>query len=183
MKKYKVAIFSAAVFLFCLFMPLVSVLAAVDSSSGGYLSQYQNVNPQPTSVSWISTLGYLLSLIIIFVFVIALAYYVSHYLGGHFGKQFKKDGNGSLLINLPLGPNKFICVVEVAEHVMVLGVTDHNITLLHEITDIKEIEKLHLSVSDEPEQKKLLNIFGQQFRSLDKLSKRFPDFFKNKYHK
>ncbi|TCS80956.1 FliO/MopB family protein [Pectinatus cerevisiiphilus] len=183
MKKYKFVIFSAAVFLFCWFVPVISVLAAGDSSSGGYLSQYQNVDPHPTSASWISTFGYLLSLVVIFVFVVGLAYYVSHYLGGRFGKQFKENSGGALLLNLSLGPNKSICVVEIAGHIMILGVTDHNITLLQEITDMQEIEKLHLSNSTEPVETNVLDLFGQQFNSLDKISKRIPEFFKNKYHK
>lgn len=184
MKKHKFAIISAAVFLFCCFIPFVSVLAAGDSSSGGYLSQYQNVDPHPTSASWISTFGYLLSLIVIFVFVIGLAYYVSHYLGGHFGRQFKgDDSSGALLKNLPLGPNKSICVVEIAGHIMILGVTDHNITLLQEITDMKEIEKLHLEAPEPLTKDKVLSFFGQQMTSLDKISKRIPDFLKNKYRK
>lgn len=183
MKKYRIFVFSAAVFLFCWLIPVVFVLAAGDSSSGGYLSQYQNADPHPTSASWISTFGYLLSLVVIFAFVVALAYYVSHYLGDRFGKQFKNNGNGALLMNLPLGPNKSICVVEIAGHIMILGVTDHNITLLQEIKDMQEIEKLHLSFPDEPLEKNPLGIFGQQLNSLDKISKRLPEFFKNKYHK
>ena len=183
MKKYKFIIFSAAVFFFCWFIPVISVLAAGDSSSGGYLSQYQNVDPHPTGTSWLSTIAYLLSLIVIFVFVIALAYYVSHYLGGHFGRELRQNGSGTLLTQLPLGPNRSVCVVEIAGHIMVLGVTDHNITLLREITDIKEIEKLHLSDAAETNDKNMTGMFGRQFNSLDKISKRIPDLFKNKYHK
>ncbi|WP_196602739.1 FliO/MopB family protein [Pectinatus frisingensis] len=183
MNKYKCVAFSAAISFFFLFVPMVSIFAAGDSSSGGYLSQYQNVDPHPTSVSWISTFAYLLSLIVIFAFVIGLAYYVSHYLGGHFGKNLKQSSKGVLLAHFPLGANRAVCVLEIAGHIMILGVTDHNITLLKEITDIKEIEKLHLSDSVEMNEKNPLDIFDSQISSLDGISKKIAGIFKNKYRK
>ncbi|WP_196594661.1 flagellar biosynthetic protein FliO [Pectinatus sottacetonis] len=183
MKKYKSIALSAAIFLFCWFVPVYTVLAAGDSSSGGYLSQYQNTNPHPTSVSWISTLGYLLSLIAIFAFVVGLAYYVSHYLGGHFAKSTTQSDNISLLSHFSLGPNRSICIVDIAGHILILGVTDHNISLLKEITDDEEITKLRLATENKIHQKDILGVFGQQFNSLEKISKRIPGLFKNKYHK
>lgn len=183
MKNNKYVFFSAAVFIVFCFMPVVTVLAAGDSSSGGYLSQYQNTpNPHPTGTSWLATFGYLLTLLVIFLFVVGLAYYVSHYLGGRFAKTSLKSENATLLSHFSLGPNRAVCIVEISSHVLILGVTDNNISLLKEITDVEEIENLRKNSSKILETD-ILGVFGQQFNSLDKISKRLPGLFKNKYHK
>ncbi len=153
------------------------------TASSGYLSQYKDTNPQPTSVSFLSTIGYLLSLIVIFAFVVGLAYYVSHYLGGHFGKGWKKDSMGNVLSMLPLAPNKYICVVEIAGHIMILGITDHNITLLREINDIEEIKKLRLLGDESLEEKDFSNILNQQMSSWESFSRRVTKIFKDRYRK
>ena len=44
-------------------------LAAEEAAKGGYLAGYENSDPRPTSISWWSTIAYLVSLFAIFVFV------------------------------------------------------------------------------------------------------------------
>lgn len=148
-----------------------SVLAAAEG--GGYLSGYSTPEPRPTGVSWWSTLAYLLSLLAVFAFVVVLAYFASRFLAGHFAKATGATG-GHLLAHLPLGPNRSVCVVELAERVFVLGVTEHSITLLREITDAEEIERLHrssLAVSGGTD------IFSSQMGTLEQLAKRIPSLF------
>ncbi len=167
------------------FLPAALAMASGDTAgSGGYLSQYQSTNPHPTSVSFFSTLAYLLSLVVIFAFVAGLAYYVSHYLGDRFGKGIKKDGSGGILSYLPLGPNRSVCVIELAGHIMIIGVTDHNISLLREVTDMEEIKRLKLLSAQSATENDFAKIFGKQFNSIDNLSQRLSTIFKrDKYHK
>ena len=57
-----------------------------------------------------------------------------------------------------------------------LGVTEHSITLLREITDAEEIERLHrssLAVSGG------MDIFSSQMGSLEQLAKRIPSLFRD----
>ena len=145
------------------------------AAEGGYLSGYAEPDPRPTGVSWWSTLAYLLSLLAVFVFVLLLAYGAARLLSSHFAKATGATG-GHLLSHLPLGPNRSVCVVELAERVFVLGVTEHSITLLTEITDSEEIERLHrnsLAVSGD------MDMFSSQMGTLEQLAKRIPTLFRD----
>ena len=147
------AFLGLAVLLFAL--PDALTLAA----EGGYLSGYTEPDPRPTGVSWWSTLAYL----------------ASRLLAGHFAKATGASG-GHLLAHLPLGPNRSVCIVELAERVFVLGVTEHSITLLREITDPEEIERLHRS-SLAPSGG--VDIFSSQMGTLEQLAKRIPSLFRD----
>lgn len=145
------------------------------AAEGGYLSGYTEPDPRPTGVSWWSTLAYLLSLLGVFAFVLLLAYGAARFLGAHFAKATGATG-GHVLSILPLGPNRSVCVVELAERVFVLGVTEHSISLLKEITDPEEIERLHrnsLAVSGG------MDIFSSQMGTLEQLAKRIPSLFRD----
>lgn len=150
--------------------------AAADGS--GYLSSYKEADPHPSQSSWWSTLAYLISLLAVFVFVLAMAYFVSRFLGGRFAR-FDTRTEGKLLENLPLGPGKSVCAVEIAGKVLLLGVAEHGVTLLQEITDEKEIEKLRLQSREAVPVLGLDKVFSQQLSSLDKISRRLPALFKD----
>ena len=88
---------------------LPSVGLAADG--GGYLAGYENQDPMPNGtpgVSWWSTIAYVASLVVVFLFVAGLAYYVSKILGGRFGRAV--SGGGRVLENLPLGPGRSACI-------------------------------------------------------------------------
>lgn len=108
--------------------------------SGGYLAGYETVDPRPTAVSWWSTLAYLFSLLLVFAIVVILAYFATRFVGGHFSVG-TGDG-GRILEQLPLSPKHSVCVVDLAGRVLVVGVAEHNVTLLTEINDKDEIERL-----------------------------------------
>ena len=145
------------------------------AAEGGYLAGYTEPDPRPTGVSWWSTLAYLLSLLAVFALVVVLAYAASRFLAGHFAKATGATG-GHLLSHFPLGPNRSVCIVELAERVFVLGVTEHSITLLREITDPEEIERLHRS-SLAPSGG--VDIFSSQMGTLEQLAKRIPSLFRD----
>ena len=141
---------------------------------GGYLSGYEEVEPQPTAISWWSTFAYLISLVAVFAVVVVMAYFAARFIGGRFNSARMAAGGGKILENLQLGPNRSVCIVEMAGRVFLLGVTDGGITLLGEITDNDMIEHLHeqsLAAND---------IFYNDFGSISDLVKKIPPLFKKK---
>ena len=143
------------------------------AEGGGYLSGYENTDPKPTDISWWSTAAYLVSLFAIFAFVVGMAYFAARFLGGHFAQQ-KTGTGGRILAHLPLGPNRSVCVVEMAGKVFLLGVTEHSITLLSEITDPDMIDRLHRDSDKNPLSG---DMFAKQFGTLGDFVDKIPPMF------
>lgn len=157
-----------ALVLFC----LIYLGGSTAEAAGGYLEGYEEVDPRPTAVSWWSTLAYLVSLFAVFAVVLVMAYFAARLIGGKFNAARMSASGGRVLENLPLGPNRSVCTVEMGGRVFLLGVTDHNINLLGEITDKDLIEHLHtqsLNTGD---------LFSQEFGTLSDLVKKIPLFKK-----
>ncbi len=157
-----------------LFVMADPALAADEAAKGGYLAGYENSDPRPTSISWWSTIAYLVSLFAIFVFVVGLAYFAARFLGGKFAQQ-KLGYGGRILSHLPLGPNRSVCVIEMSGRVFMLGVTEHSITLLTEINDPDEIDRLH---REDLAFGKMPDMFSQQFGTLAGLVQKVPPLFR-----
>ncbi|MBE6085873.1 MAG: flagellar biosynthetic protein FliO [Selenomonas ruminantium] len=157
-----------------LFVMADPALAADEAAKGGYLAGYENSDPRPTSISWWSTIAYLVSLFAIFVFVVGLAYFAARFIGGKFAQQ-KLGYGGRILSHLPLGPNRSVCVIEMSGRVFMLGVTEHSITLLSEITDPDEIDRLH---REDLAFGKMPDMFSQQFGTLAGLVQKVPPLFR-----
>jgi flagellar protein FliO/FliZ len=151
------------------------VWAAEQAAQGGYLAGYENTDPRPTSVSFWSTAAYLVSLFAIFAFVVVAAYFVARFLGGHFAKPSSGQG-GRMLANLPLGPGRSVCIVEMAQCVVMLGVTEHSITLLREITDPAVIDELEHEAQKSPINTEM---FSQQFGTLSDVVRKIPPMFRH----
>lgn len=154
------------------FLPVIIALTLAISCGtaeavGEYLSGYEETNPQPTAVSWWSTLAYLLSLIAVFAVVIVMAYFTAKFIGGRFNARMA-TGGGRILENLPLAPNRSVCIVEIAGRVFLLGVGE-NISLLAEITDDNTVENLREKNKD---------LFSQDFGSFSDLIQKIPPIFK-----
>ncbi len=159
-------------------MGLLAVLAVTYSAAfaadgtGEYLKVQE---PQYSSPSGFSVFSYVLSLLVTFGVVIALAYFTSKFWGGKF-RQFNKNSHHKILLTLPLGQNRAVYVVEIIDEYFVLGVTDHNITLLQKITSPEQIEQLKAQeMSAETEDFGL--IFRNQLHSLKNMSHQFPAVF------
>ena len=161
-----------------IFLPVIIALflnfgCGTAEAVGGYLSGYEEVEPKPTAVSWWSTLAYLLSLVAVFAVVVVMAYFTAKFIGGRFNARMS-TGGGRVLENLPLGPNRSVCIVEMAGRVFLLGVAEGSITLLSEITDGDAIENLrekHRAAND---------IFSQDINSISDLIQKIPPIFKKK---
>ena len=160
--------------LFCLCAILDFNCLTAEAVGGGYLSGYEEVQPQPSAISWWSTFAYLISLVAVFAVVVVMAYFAAKFIGGRFNSARMAAGGGKILENLPLGPNRSVCIVELAGRVFLLGVTDGGITLLGEITDGNMIEHLHeqsLAAND---------MFYNDFGSFSDMVKKIPPLFKKK---
>lgn len=159
------------------FLPVVIALFGVmlalnfgtAEAVGEYLSNYEEVEPKPTAVSWWSTLAYLLSLVAVFAVVVVMAYFTAKFIGGRFNARMA-TGGGRILENLPLAPNRSVCIVEIAGRVFLLGVGE-NVSLLAEITDDNTVENLR---------EKNQNMFSQDFSSVSDLIQKIPPIFKKK---
>lgn len=161
------------------YLPVASVLfclmyfdVSVAQATGGYLEGYEEVNPQPTGISWWSTLAYLFSLLVVFAVVLIMAYFAAKFIGGRYNAARISASGGRVLENLPLGANRSVCTVEMAGRVFLLGVTDHNISLLGEITDKDLIEHLHAQTINSGD------MFSQEFGTLSDLVRKIPLFKK-----
>lgn len=155
-----------ALVLFC----LIYFGGSEAEAAGGYLEGYEEADPRPTGVSWWSTLAYLLSLVAVFGVVLVMAYFAARFIGGRFNAARLGASGGRILENLPLGPNRSVCTVEIAGRVFLLGVTDHNINLLGEITDKDLIERLHAQAINSGD------MFSQEFGTLSDLVRKIPLF-------
>ena len=157
-----------ALVLFC----LIYFLGSEAEAAGGYLEGYEEADPRPSGVSWWSTLAYLLSLFAVFAVVLVMAYFAARFIGGRFNAARMAASGGRILENLPLGPNRSVCTVEMAGRVFLLGVTEHNINLLGEITDKDLIEHLHAQAMSSGD------MFSQEFGTLSDLVRKIPLFKK-----
>ncbi|SFL72318.1 FliO/MopB family protein [Pelosinus propionicus] len=161
--------------LFCIGIFLNGQVYATETN-GDYL-QYQEPKPA-ASISWLSTVSYVLSLLITFAAVIALAYFASRFLGKKLG-SLSANGSSRVINTLSFGANRAVYTVEIAGKYLILGVTDHAITVLQEITNPEEIEKMQ---AEQLEQlripiKNFDTIFQKQLASLQKFSQTFPTAF------
>lgn len=141
--------------------------------TGEYL-QYQETKPAAYS-SGLSTITYIFSLLITFAIVIGLAYFSSRFLGQKMGNKLASKSH-KIIATLPMGTNRAVYIVEIAGKFLVLGVTDHAINVLQEITDSREIEKMKAEQIPLPDTH-FDKVFQKQLASLQKLSPKFPKVF------
>ncbi|HEY3424491.1 MAG TPA: flagellar biosynthetic protein FliO [Negativicutes bacterium] len=157
----------------CLITMIAVSQGYAEEAKGAYL-KYQEP-PAPAAASWLSTTSYVVSLLITFAVVLGLAYFSARFLGQKMGKLGNTNDN-KVLSNLPLGPNRAVQVIEIAGKFLVIGVTDHTINLLQEITDPEEIEKMKqqpVTIADN----QFDRVFQNQLASLQQISQKFPAVF------
>ena len=134
--------------------------------------------PQPVASSALSSIAYVVSLLVVFGVVIVLAYATSRFLGERMGRM-NTTADNRIVLTMVLGQNKSLQVVEIAGKFLVLGVTDHSINLLKEFTEPEEIAKLRQGSIHTSETGQFEQIFTEQLSSLKQISKRFPKTFRN----
>ena len=165
-------IFSLSLLLGCFFLLLcMGDVSAAGETGGGYLAGYQEADPRPSAVSWWSTVAYVVSLFAVFAFVVVLAYVVARAFGKNSMQRLAARG-GQVYLQLPLGPNRSVCVVELFGRVFVLGVTDANVRLIAEIDDPEIMEEIRKSTPMED------GVFREQFGSLSDFVQKIPPLFR-----
>ncbi|QNH55368.1 flagellar biosynthetic protein FliO [Selenomonas timonae] len=146
-------------------------VSAAGETGGGYLAGYEEADPRPSAVSWWSTVAYVVSLFAVFAFVVILAYFAARAFGKNSMQRLAARG-GQIYLQLPLGPNRSVCVVELFGRVFVLGVTDANIHLITEIDDPETVDEIR---SSEPAGG---GVFQEQFGSLSDFVQKIPPLFR-----
>lgn len=146
-------------------------VSAAGETGGGYLAGYQEADPRPSAVSWWSTVAYVVSLFAVFAFVVILAYLVARAFGKSSMRTLAARG-GQVYLQLPLGPNRSVCVVELFGRVFVLGVTDANIRLITEIDDPETLEEIRHAAPMEG------GVFSEQFGYLSDFVQKIPPLFR-----
>ena len=146
-------------------------VSAAGETGGGYLAGYEEADPRPSAVSWWSTVAYVVSLFAVFAFVVILAYVVARAFGKNSMQRLAERG-GQVYLQLPLGPNRSVCVVELFGRVFVLGVTDANIHLITEIDDPETVEEIRSAAPSGG------GVFQEQFGSLSDFVQKIPPLFR-----
>lgn len=135
--------------------------------AGEFLKYHET---KPPETSWLSSVAYVFSLLIVFAVVLGLAYLTSQFFGRKMGKNLISS-NAQVLTTLPLGTNCAVYVVEIAGRCMILGVTNNQINLIQEITAQDEIDKL----KNQPiAYEGFDSLFRRHLASLQKISQKFP---------
>ena len=165
-------IYSLSLLLGCLLLfACMGDVSAAGETGGGYLAGYEEADPRPSAVSWWSTVAYVVSLFAVFAFVVILAYLVARAFGKSSMRTLAARG-GQVYLQLPLGPNRSVCVVELFGRVFVLGVTDANIRLITEIDDPETLEEIRSAAPMEG------GVFSEQFGSLSDFVQKIPPLFR-----
>ena len=164
--------------LLCFLLWTIFPALGLAADGGGYLAGYEGQDPVPNGtpgVSWWSAFAYIASLVVVFLFVAFLAYVASRFLGARFGRVLT-GGNGRVLTSVSLGPGRSVCAVAIAGRVFLLGVTEHEVSLLREIEDEEEKQRLlQASPQEEPVPESPLQ---RQLASLEALARRMPSAFR-----
>ena len=142
------------------------------NTTPGYL-QYQEP-AKATAGSTVGTLAYVLSLVVLFIGVIVLAYLTSRFIAAKMGGIGQSAGS-SIHMTLALGPNRNIHLVEMAGRFFVVGATEHTIQMLFEIDSAEEIARIRQTVqTTSPSFEAAL---GSQISALKQIRDRFPGMF------
>ena len=156
-----------------LFLPCNLFAATQTKDASGYLDYKEPIVNQTSSAS--STFLYILSIIFAFCVVLFLAYFVSRLLGSKLGTFASMKAGNKIVGVLPLDQNKRIIFLEMAGSILVLGVTEQNISLLKEVSSLEEANKIKSEFSVDSD----TGLFGQQSKSLDSLQQKIKPLLRN----
>jgi len=111
-----------------------------------------------------------LKIIIALLVVIGIIYIFFWFIKKFIKIQTKNDDDGVIITTTNIGPGRSIIVSYISGKYLVLGVTNDSISLITEITDGKEIERLEILASNKEKKE------GKDF--FDIMSNYFKRFFK-----
>ena len=151
---------------------VIAAEEAPSSSAPGYL-QYQDPAIKTAGSAW-GTFAYALSLIVLFIGVIFLAYLSSRFLATKMGGIGHGAGT-AIHTTLALGPNRNIHLVEMAGRFFVVGATEHSIQMLFEIDSPEQIAKIRETT--QAASPSFETALGGQISALKQIRDRFPGMF------
>lgn len=88
----------------------------------------------------LESVGQLVVLILLFIFVLFLAYLAARIAGGFQSNIMNKKSNVKVIEVFQLSSNKYIQIVKIGEHYLALAVCKDNVTLLTEL-DVSEVRE------------------------------------------
>lgn len=127
-----------------------SVLAAGAKETGeGYLT-YQPDGGLTAAKPTASLVWQFIKFILLFTLVVGLVVLVTRFLG----QRYYRLSNGKsmrILDSVYLGPSRAVYAVEIGDAVLILGVTEHHVNLLTELSDGEQMEKVRSrAIADTP---------------------------------
>jgi len=137
-KMYKIIILFILIWL-----PLALCYAQQDThneSEDDFLKYSEPESPEAPNI--ISVFLRMLASLLVILALITLGIFVFKRLRER--EAYNIDIPLSVLYRLPLGSKESICIVEIGEEVLIVGVTNHNISLLSKIEDEELIYKLKM---------------------------------------
>ncbi|MDU4959896.1 MAG: flagellar biosynthetic protein FliO [Sporomusaceae bacterium] len=141
-------------------------------------NEYLKYQEPPSSGSVLSSLDSVLYLLVMFAFILGLAYLTSRFIGARMQTQPRGADGDAVLRSLALGPNKGMYLVRFAGRLMLLGVSEQRIELLADLTDAPDAAEL---LAGSPLQSAVMPqfaaVFDSQLASLRQMSGRFPHIF------
>ena len=160
---------------------LNSTTIAFASPENRYL-EYKEPVAANSSMNWLSTAAYMITLLIVFAVVLWAAYSVSQWFGGRMNRL--QAANGAAIVGaVSLGGNRQVVMLKVGERILLLGVTDQQINLLQEVTDEEQVRQLLEQHRTAVQTNVADNLFSNQLLQLDDLEKHLPRFIRNRRNK
>ena len=162
--------------LFVYLVLVPNIVSANESAAAGKAPYLEYKEPVISSAnSSASTFFYVLSLIVVFALILLSAWFVSRLLGSKFGAN-SLSNSGNVVGMIPIDASKKILFVQIDESLLILGVTEQNISILKEINDIEEIQR----VKEDLYQKNAgSGILGYQSDALNLLKKKLSPVLRN----
>ena len=154
---------------------LASCSASAESSE---FLKYQEPKPQISLLSGIDSILYMLT---VFALILGLAYVTSRFLGRRFSNSAPGVNDDAVLSSLPLGPNKGIYLIHFAGRLLLIGVSEHKIELLSDLTDAPNAADLRNSYqasSKTAVAPQFSAVFASQLASLRQMSEKYPRVFR-----
>ncbi|RPI97830.1 MAG: hypothetical protein EHM32_00715 [Spirochaetales bacterium] len=105
----------------------------------GDLYRYEEPTVEEESYAWT-----IIKTLIVIGMLVGGFYYFFRFVTRRAGIQLPGSAGVQTLLVSPMGPNKFLQVVDLAGRVLVLGVTDSSINLIMEIKEKDEVDRIRL---------------------------------------
>jgi len=158
--------------LFCAVTVISGTALAADPASAEYL-RYQPPAPA-TGSNWLSTLAYLLSLLVTFAVILGMAYLATRFFGKQLGARQGAGGSADrVLLTINLSSNRAVHVVDIGGKCFVLGSAEQGVTRIDVIDDPEEVARLREQAATVQAQPEWEDFMQKQVGALRTLAERF----------